>query len=40
MIEFGVFLPQWRLSFEELAERYMAEEKAAFDKMGVPFIFH
>ena len=26
--------------FDELAERYMAEEKAAFEEKGVPFIFH
>lgn len=26
--------------FDELAERYMAEEKRAFEAMGVPFIFH
>lgn len=26
--------------FDELAERYMAEEKADFEEMGVPFIFH
>jgi len=26
--------------FDELAEQYMAEQKAAFGKMGVPFIFH
>ncbi|MCB1229563.1 MAG: transporter substrate-binding domain-containing protein [Verrucomicrobiae bacterium] len=27
-------------NFDQLAERYMAEEKAAFEEMGVPFIFH
>lgn len=26
--------------FDELAERYMAEQKAAFESMEVPFIFH
>ncbi|MEM7147587.1 MAG: transporter substrate-binding domain-containing protein, partial [Verrucomicrobiota bacterium] len=26
--------------FDELAERYMSEEKRAFEKAGVPFIFH
>jgi len=26
--------------FDELADRYMAEPKAAFEKLGVPFIFH
>lgn len=26
--------------FDELAERYMAEEKQAFEEMEVPFIFH
>ncbi len=26
--------------FDELAERYMAEEKRTFEAMGVPFIFH
>lgn len=26
--------------FDELAERYMAEPKAAFEELGVPFIFH
>lgn len=26
--------------FDELAERYMGEEKRAFESLGVPFIFH
>ncbi len=26
--------------FEELAERYMAEERRSFEDLGVPFIFH
>ena len=26
--------------FDQLAEQYMAEEKADFEEMGVPFIFH
>jgi polar amino acid transport system substrate-binding protein len=26
--------------FDELADRYMAEEKKTFQEMGVPFIFH
>ncbi len=26
--------------FNELADRYMAEEKSAFEGLGVPFIFH
>jgi polar amino acid transport system substrate-binding protein len=26
--------------FDELADRYMAEEKKTFEEMGVPFIFH
>ncbi len=36
------FLTQYREAgrFDELAERYMAERKAAFEEMGVPFIFH
>jgi len=36
------FLADYRSKgkFDELAERYMAEPKAAFEKMGVPFIFH
>jgi len=29
-----------RGAFEALAERYMAEERAAFEALGVPFIFH
>lgn len=36
------FLEQYREKgrFDELAERYMVEQKAAFEEMGVPFIFH
>jgi len=36
------FLADYRAAgrFDELAERYMAEEKAAFEERGVPFIFH
>ena len=36
------FLKDYREAgkFDELAERYMAEQKAAFESMGVPFIFH
>ena len=26
--------------FDALADRYMAEEKKAFEELGVPFIFH
>jgi polar amino acid transport system substrate-binding protein len=38
----NAFLKEFREKggFTELAERYMAAEKAAFDAMGVPFIFH
>ena len=38
----NAFLKSYRQSgkFDELAERYMADEKKAFEKMGVPFIFH
>lgn len=38
----NAFLADYRSQgrFDELAERYMAEPKAAFEKMGVPFIFH
>ena len=36
------FLAQYRQKgrFDELADQYMAEQKAAFEEMGVPFIFH
>ncbi|MEM6916757.1 MAG: transporter substrate-binding domain-containing protein [Verrucomicrobiota bacterium] len=36
------FLKQYREAgkFDDLAERYMAEQKAAFEEMGVPFLFH
>lgn len=38
----NAFLADYRAKgkFDELADRYMAEEKAAFEEMGVPFIFH
>lgn len=38
----NAFLARYRErgAFEELAERYMAEERAAFEALGVPFIFH
>lgn len=38
----NAFLADYRAKgkFDELAERYMAEPKATFEKMGVPFIFH
>lgn len=38
----NAFLKQYRDSgrFDELADQYMAEQKAAFEEMGVPFIFH
>ena len=40
--EVNSFLKQYSEDgkFDKLAERYMAEEKKAFQKMGVPFIFH
>lgn len=40
--QIDAFLADYRAKgrFDELAERYMAEEKAAFEAMGVPFIFH
>ncbi len=40
--EVNAFLADYRAKgkFDELAERYMAGEKAAFEAMGVPFIFH
>lgn len=36
------FLKQYREKgrFDELADQYMAEPKAAFEELGVPFIFH
>jgi len=36
------FLKNYRADkkFEELAERYMKDEKKAFEDAGVPFIFH
>jgi hypothetical protein len=38
----NAFLADYRAKgkFDELAQRYMAEPKATFEKMGVPFIFH
>lgn len=38
----NAFLKQYREAgrFDELAEQYMAEQKAAFEEMGVPFLFH
>ncbi len=38
----NAFLTEYRAQgkFNELADRYMAEEKATFEAMGVPFIFH
>lgn len=38
----NAFLADYRAKgkFDELANRYMAEPKATFEKMGVPFIFH
>lgn len=38
----NAFLADYRAKgkFDELAERYMAGEKATFEEMGVPFIFH
>lgn len=36
------FLKEYREKggFEALAEQYMAKEKAAFEELGVPFVFH
>ncbi|MEM9017839.1 MAG: transporter substrate-binding domain-containing protein, partial [Verrucomicrobiota bacterium] len=36
------FLADFRAAgrFDELADQYMAEQKASFEEMGVPFIFH
>ncbi|MDF1752546.1 MAG: transporter substrate-binding domain-containing protein [Verrucomicrobiales bacterium] len=38
----NAFLEQYRSSggFDRLADRYMKEEKEAFEKLGVPFVFH
>ncbi|MBP6782439.1 MAG: transporter substrate-binding domain-containing protein [Verrucomicrobiales bacterium] len=38
----NAFLEAYRAAgkFDELAARYMAEQKQAFETMGVPFIFH
>ncbi len=38
----NAFLAEYRAQgkFEELAERYMSEQRKAFQEMGVPFIFH
>ncbi len=38
----NAFLAAYRAAgkFDELAERYLAEPKAAFEEMGVPFLFH
>jgi polar amino acid transport system substrate-binding protein len=40
--EINAFLADYRAKgkFDALADRYMAEPKATFEKMGVPFIFH
>ena len=42
LAQVNAFLKEFREKggFTDLAERYMAAEKAAFDEMGVPFIFH
>jgi len=38
----NAFLGQYRAQggFDRLAERYMKDEKAAFESLGVPFVFH
>lgn len=38
----NAFLKEYREAgrFDELADQYMSEQKAAFESMGVPFIFH
>jgi len=38
----NAFLADYREAgrFDELADRYMAEPKAAFEELGVPFLFH
>jgi len=40
--EVNAFLARYRErgAFEALADRYMAEERAEFERLGVPFIFH
>lgn len=40
--EVNAFLARYRErgAFDALAERYMAEERAEFERLGVPFIFH
>ncbi|MEX2580016.1 MAG: transporter substrate-binding domain-containing protein [Verrucomicrobiales bacterium] len=40
--EVNEFLADYRAhgKFNELADRYMAEPKAAFEELGVPFLFH
>ncbi len=42
LAEVNAWLTAYRAAgkFDELAERYMAEEKKTFESMGVPFIFH
>lgn len=42
MNDVNAFLAEFRErgEFDVLAERYMSEAKAAFEEMGVPFIFH
>ena len=41
-LQVNQFLADYREKgkFDELADRYMAEPKAAFETLGVPFIFH
>ncbi|MEM9283434.1 MAG: transporter substrate-binding domain-containing protein [Verrucomicrobiota bacterium] len=42
MEQVNAFLADYRANgkFDELADRYMAEQKQSFEDMGVPFIFH
>ena len=42
LVEVNAFLKSYREAgkFDELGLQYMAEQKAAFESMGVPFIFH
>ena len=42
MEQVNAFLAKSRAEgrFDELAEEYMSEQKAAFEELGVPFIFH
>lgn len=42
LAQVNAFLSSYRAAgkFDELANRYMAKEKKAFETMGVPFIFH